>query len=91
MAISNDNSPPRRPEQQNDPAIGAVAISYGGGNQDLEGYAVRGIHVNTGSTLAVVMLDGTSATFTMTPGQVYPYRIRTIVQTGSDVAGYVLV
>ena len=91
MAISNDNSPPRGPEQMNDPALGVVAISYGGGNQSLEAYRVRGIHVNAAGNLNVEMLDGSTGVLAVNAGSVYPYRIRTIYQASSTATGYVLV
>lgn len=92
MAIGNDNSPPHRPQYQHDPGQGMVAISYGGGDQDLSAYNVRGIHINTAGTLAVVMLDGSSATLTVNAGACYAYRIRQVTQSGSSgAAGYVIV
>jgi hypothetical protein len=75
-----------------DPAIGAVAISYGSGNQDLSGYRVRGFHVDTAGALKVDMANGTTVTFaTLTAGAFYPYAITKIYQTGSAAAGFVLV
>lgn len=87
-----DTLPLRSPAQQNDPAIGAVAISYGGGNQDLTGYVVRGFHIDTAGALKVDMANGTTVTFaTLNAGQYYPYAITKIYQTGSAAAGFVLV
>lgn len=78
--------------QENDPAIGAVAIDYSGGNQDLSGYRVRGFHVDTAGALKVDMANGTTVTFaTLNAGQFYPYAITKIYQTGSAAAGFVLV
>jgi hypothetical protein len=77
---------------ESDPAIGAVEISYGGGNQDLSGYRVRGIHIDTAGALKVDMANGTTVTFaTLTAGAFYPYAITKIYQTGSAAAGFVLV
>lgn len=78
--------------QENDPAIGAVAISYGSGDQDLSGYRVRGFHVDTAGALKVDMANGSTVTFaTLTAGAFYPYAITKIYQTGSAAAGFVLV
>ncbi len=80
-----------RPTQQCDPAVGAVAISYGGGDQDLAAYNIRGIHCSTAGTIKVDMVDGTSGiTFTLVAGGVYPYRITKIYQSGSTMAGVVV-
>ena len=81
-----------RPEAS-DPAVGAILIDYSVGNQVL-GLGVtqtaRGIHCNTAGNLAVVMQDGSVATFALTAGVTYPYAIRQVTQTGSTAAGVVL-
>jgi hypothetical protein len=81
---------PRGPANMSDPAIGAVAISYGGGDQDLSAYPVRGIHCNTAGDFKVDMVDGTTVTITCIAGVVYPYRIKTVYQTGSTAAGVIV-
>lgn len=79
-----------RPKQQNDPAVGAVAISYGGGDQSVTVNA-RGIHIDTAGALKVDLVDGSTVTFaTMNAGSFYPYRVTKIYQTGSTAAGFIL-
>jgi hypothetical protein len=79
-----------RPQQQNDPAVGAIPINYSGGDQALT-VAGRGVHIDTAGALKVDMVDGTTVTFaTLNAGQFYPYRIRKIYQTGSTAAGSIL-
>lgn len=81
----------RTPTSQSDPALGAVAISYGGGNQDIT-VAARGFHIDTAGALKVDMSNGTTVTFaTLTAGVFYPYSITKIYQTGSTAAGFILV
>lgn len=76
--------------QASDPATGAVAISYGGGNQVLTTEA-RGVYISTAGDLAVVMRDGQAVTFTgLLAGQIYPICITQVTQTGSTAAGLVL-
>lgn len=78
--------------QENDPAIGAVAINYAAADQDLSGYRVRGFHVDTAGALKVDMANGTTVTFaTLTAGAFYPYAITKIYKIGSAGAGFVLV
>lgn len=78
--------------QENDPAIGALAINYSGGNQDLSGYRVRGFHVDTAGALKVDMANGSTVTFaTLTAGAFYPYAITKIYQVGSAAVGFILV
>lgn len=73
-----------------DPAMGGVAISYGGGNQVLATYG-RAIYIGTAGNLAVVMVDGTAVTFSnLLAGTVYPFAVRQITQAGSTAAGVVL-
>ncbi len=76
--------------RESDPAIGAVAISYGGGDQVLTG-AARGFHIDTAGALKVDMANGTTVTFaTLTAGAFYPYAITKIYQSGSAAVGFVL-
>lgn len=76
--------------QDNDPAIGAVAIDYSGGDQPLSG-APRGLHIDSAGALKVDMADGTTVTFaSLLEGAFYPYAVTKIYQTGSDAAGFVL-
>jgi hypothetical protein len=73
-----------------DPATGAVAISYGGGNQSLSTWG-RGVYISTAGNLAVVMIDGTAVTFTgLLAGTIYPIAIKQVTQAGSTAAGLVL-
>lgn len=78
-------------ERKSDPAIGAVAISYGGGDQTITGFA-RGIYVDTAGSLKVDMADGTTVTFSnLAAGTIYPISITKIYQSGSSgVAGLIL-
>lgn len=80
----------RTPAYQSDPVLGAVAISYGGGNQSFT-VQVRGFHIDTAGALKVDMANGETVTFaTLTAGVYYPYAITKIYQTGSTAAGFVL-
>jgi len=72
------------------PYIGAVAISYGGGNQELSGVP-RGVYIGTAGHLKVDMANGTTETFSnLAAGQTYEIAITKIYQTGSTAAGLVL-
>lgn len=90
MAITNDNSPPRRVEYQHDPPIGSVTVDYSGGDQSLEAYNIRGLHCTAAGSLSVVMLDGTSSVVNGLAGQDYPRRIRQVNQSGSTGTWYAL-
>lgn len=80
----------RTPTAQSDPALGAVVINYGSGDQDIT-VPVRGIYIGTAGNLKVDMSDGTTVTFaSLAAGQVYPFSITKIYQTGSTAAGHVL-
>lgn len=72
-------------------AVGAAAISYGGGDQEFT-RAIRGVYIDTAGHLKVDMLDGTSGvTFSnLAAGAVYSIAITKIYQTGSTAAGLVL-
>ncbi len=73
-----------------DPAGGAVAISYGGGDQTIT-VPSRAVYVSTAGDLKVDMLDGTTVTFTgLLVGMIYPIRFTKIYQTGSTATGLVL-
>lgn len=74
-----------------DAAIGAVAISYGGGDQEFT-RAVRGIYIGTAGNLKVDMADGTlGVTFSnLAAGSVYALKVTKIYQTGSTAAGLAL-
>jgi hypothetical protein len=76
--------------RRSDPATGAVAIDYSGGNQTLSTEA-RGVYVGTAGHLKVDMADGTTVTFSnLAAGNIYPIAITKIYQTGSTAAGLVL-
>lgn len=74
-----------------DPATGAVAINYAGGNQTLATCS-RGVYIGTAGHLKVDMVDGqTEITFSnLAAGQIYPFAITKIYQVGSTAAGVVL-
>lgn len=85
-----DTYPMRQAAQQNDPAIGAIAIDYSGGNQDIA-VPARGVYIGTAGNLKVDMANGTTVTFAnLAAGQVYPFAVVKIYQTGSTAAGHVL-
>lgn len=80
----------KSPDQQADPPVGAVAISYGGGDQELT-VPARAVYIGTAGHLKVDMVDGTTVTFSnMAAATVYPMYITKIYQTGSTAAGLVL-
>jgi len=80
----------KTPTAQSDPALGAVAISYGSGDQTLT-VAARGLHIDTDGALKVDMSNGTTVTFaTLKAGSFYPYSVTKIYQTGSSATGFVL-
>jgi len=73
------------------PATGAVAIDYSGGDQTLATTA-RGVYVGTAGHLKVDMQDGTTVTFSnLAAGSIYSIAIRKIYQTGSTAAGLALI
>lgn len=79
-----------RPDEQWAPPVGVVAISYGGGDQTITVNA-RGVYIGTAGHLAVVMVDGTTGTFSnLAAGTIYPMRIKQITQSGSTAAGLIL-
>lgn len=74
---------------QNDPVIGAVAITTL--DQSFT-KRVRGIFVSTDGDLACTMADGSTPTFVgLKAGQVYPFCIVSITDTGTSITGYALV
>jgi hypothetical protein len=78
------------PTSASDPATGAVAIDYSGGDQVLAEYS-RGIYISTAGDLAVVMANGDAVIFEdLAAGQVYPFSVKQITATGSAAAGVVL-
>lgn len=82
--------PTRGTQERDDPAIGAVAIDYGGGDQDIT-VPARGLYIQTNGNLAVEMVNGDAVTFTgLLAGTIYPVCLRKILQTGSTAAGLVL-
>jgi hypothetical protein len=84
------NFPGRAPGDRKDPAIGAIAISYGGGDQIVT-VAARAIYVSTAGNLAVDMVNGDTVTFTgLLVGMVYPIAVSKIYQAGSTAAGLIL-
>ncbi len=88
MSFPGDGFP--KAQQQNDPAAGATVIDYSGGNQTIT-RNVRGVYIGTGGNLNVIMVDGTTALFSnLVAGQIYPFRIRTVLQASSNAAGVLL-
>lgn len=76
--------------KRSDPAQGAVAIDYSGGNQTLTTES-RGVYIGTAGHLKVDMADGTTVTFSnLAAGTIYPLAFKKIYQTGSTAAGLVL-
>ena len=76
--------------RRSDPADGALAIDYSGGNQTLTTQS-RGIYIGTAGNLKVDMGDGTTVTFSnLVAGTIYPLAVKKIYQTGSTAAGLVL-
>lgn len=85
-----DTYPEKGVAQQNDPAIGAIAISYGGGNQTFDGNC-RGFYISSAGHLAVVMANGSAITFSnLLAGSFYPFKITQVTQSGSTAAGVLL-
>lgn len=72
-----------------DPAIGGVTFT-GTADVTLDKHS-RGVYISTAGNLAVVMLDGTSVTFTgLLAGVVYPFCFKSIADAGTTAAGVVL-
>ncbi len=79
-----------RAVQRTDPAVGAIAISYGGGDQT-PNIPTRGLYITVAGTLVVTMLDGTTATLSgLLAGLVYPLCVQKITAAGSTAAGFFL-
>jgi hypothetical protein len=86
----SDVFPNRAVQERSDPAIGAIAISYGGGDQDIN-VPSRGLYISTAGNLVVLMANGDSVTLTgLLAGVVYPIAIKKITQAGSTAAGLIL-
>jgi hypothetical protein len=79
----------KRPAYQSDPFLGAVAISYGGGDQTFD-YPIRGVYVGTTGHLKVDMASGETVTFSNLPVGFAWIAIRKVYQTGSTAAGLAL-
>lgn len=76
--------------RRSDPATGAVAISYGSGDQTFSTES-RGVYIGTAGNLKVDMADGTTVTFSnLAAGSIYAIAITKVYQTGSTAAGLVL-
>lgn len=76
----------RTPREQSDPAVGAVAIDYSGGDQEFN-VPVRALYIDTAGNLKVDMANGTTVTFeNLAAGTIYPIAITKIYQTGSTTA-----
>lgn len=74
----------------NDPAVGAIAIDYSGGNQVLDPSG-RAVYIATAGNLNVVMQDGSTVLFSnLVAGQIYAIAIKQVTQTNSTAAGLVL-
>ncbi len=72
-----------------DPYVGGVAIDYSGGNQVLATNA-RGLYVGGAGNLVLVMIDGTTVTFTgLLVGTTYEFAFKQINQTGSTATNCV--
>jgi hypothetical protein len=77
------------PAQQNDPALGSVAINYTSDQTFTK--RVRGLHINVAGTLAVEFQDGSTATLILGIG-LWPYSVTKIFNAGSATAtGYALI
>ncbi len=77
-------------KDRSDPAVGGIAISYGGGDQVLTVRA-RSLYISVAGNLSVKMLNGDLLTFTaLLAGVVYPFAVQTIYQTGSTASGNIL-
>lgn len=67
-----------------------MVIDYSGGDQDVT-VPARAVYVGTAGNLKVDMSDGTTVTFAnLAAGQVYPFAVTKVYQTGSSVAGHIL-
>ncbi len=72
------------------PAVGAEAISYGGGDQTVSPCS-RALYVATAGDLKVDMLSGDTVTFASLPaGTILAVCVKKIYQTGSNAAGIIL-
>lgn len=75
---------------QSDPAIGAVAFT---GTADVEfSNRIRGVYIGTAGDLKCTMADGSTPTFVgLLAGQIYPFCITKVFDTGTTCAGHVLI
>lgn len=90
MSNTSSTSYPEYVKNRFDPAIGGEAIDYSGGDQDIT-FAARGVYVGTAGHLKVDLVTGDTVTFSnLTAGNVYPFAIKKIYQTGSSAAGVIL-
>ena len=79
-----------QPQHRSDPGVGAFAINYAGGDQDMS-VPTRGLYIDTAGDLAVVMANGDAATFVgLQRGVLYPFSVRQITQAGSTAGGLVI-
>lgn len=86
----SDSFPNRAVQERSDPAIGALAINYGAGDQDIN-VPSRGLYISGAGDLVVHMANGDVVTFTgLLAGTVYPIAVKKIVQAASTAAGLVL-
>ncbi len=78
--------------ERSDPAMGGIAISYGGGDQVLTDPTIaRGLYISGAGALAVVMANGDVVTLSgLLAGVVYPIAVKQITQSGSSAAGVIL-
>lgn len=80
----------KRASGADDPAVGVVAINYAGGDQTL---AIDGrrIYVTTAGNLNLVFVDGSTAIMPVLANTTYAWAVRTIKQTSSTAAGFILI
>lgn len=84
-----DTLPLRQAAQQNDPPIGALAINYAGGDQELTG-TPRRVYIAVTGHLKVDMANGSTVTFSNLPVGQHEMCITKIYQSGSTAEGLVL-
>ncbi len=77
-------------QERSDPAIGAIAINYSGGDQAIV-VPARGLYISGAGNLVVEMLSGDAVTLTgLLAGVVYPFALRKIIQASSTASGLIL-
>lgn len=90
MSNTNNFFPNRGVQERSDPAIGAIAIDYAAGDQDIT-VPSRGLYISSAGDLVVLMANGDAVTLTgLLAGVVYPIAVRKIIQAASTAAGLVL-